>query len=53
MESAFEVSRVNWLKMKKQLLLVTEALNESYKIKGSDRISFIVDGQKIVRCKVM
>lgn len=37
---------------KKTLLLVAEALNEN-KIKGSDRISFIVDGKKIVQAKCL
>ena len=36
----------------KTLLLVAEALNEN-KIKGSDRISFIVDGKKIVQAKCL
>ena len=36
----------------KTLLLVVEALNEN-KIKGSDRISFIVDGKKIVQAKCL
>ncbi len=36
----------------KTLLIVAEALNEN-KIKGSDRISFIVDGKKIVQAKCL
>ena len=47
----FEVC-VKMAEDEKTLLLVTEALNEN-KIKGSDRISFIVDGQKIVQARCL
>ena len=47
--SEFEVC-VKMAEDEKTLLLVAEALNEN-KIKGSDRISFIVDGKKIVQAK--
>ena len=49
--SEFEVC-VKMAEDEKTLLLVTEALNEN-KIKGSDRISFIVDGQKIVQARCL
>ena len=49
--SEFEVC-VKMAEDEKTLLLVTEALNEN-KIKGSDRISFIVDGKKIVQAKCL
>lgn len=47
----FEVC-VKMAEDEKTLLLVAEALNEN-KIKGSDRISFIVDGQKIVQARCL
>ena len=47
----FEVC-VKMAEDEKTLLLVVEALNEN-KIKGSDRISFIVDGKKIVQAKCL
>ena len=47
----FEVC-VKMAEDEKTLLLVAEALNEN-KIKGSDRISFIVDGKKIVQAKCL
>lgn len=49
--SEFEVC-VKMAEDEKTLLLVAEALNEN-KIKGSDRISFIVDGKKIVQAKCL
>lgn len=49
--SEFEVC-VKMAEDEKTLLLVAEALNEN-KIKGSDRISFIVDGKKIVQEKCL
>lgn len=47
----FEVC-VKMAEDEKTLLLVAEALNDN-KIKGSDRISFIVDGKKIVQAKCL
>lgn len=47
----FEVC-VKMAENEKTLLLVEKALNEN-KIKGSDRISFIVDGKKIVQTKCL
>lgn len=49
--SEFEVC-VKMAEDEKTLLLVAEALNKN-KIKGSDRISFIVDGKKIVQAKCL
>lgn len=47
--SEFEVC-VKTAEDEKTLLAISEALNEN-KIKGSDRISFIVDGKKIVKAE--